>query len=115
MATAVVNKITISNKDFDPPVEETRHIVNKCSSLEEHNHEGDAAGILSEIILLEMAEKVEVKGGAKKPSSFEKQYLSSFKDCEVKPFLKCKSNLIFGKLDSWAFQILSYFCIPKKN
>ena len=67
MATAVVNKITISNKDFDPPVEETRHIVNKCSSLEEHNHEGDAAGILSEIILLEMAEKVEVKGGAKNP------------------------------------------------
>ena len=50
MATAIVNKIEIENKD-DNTIE-TRHIVNKCASLDEHNHKGDVAAILSERILL---------------------------------------------------------------
>ena len=60
-ATAVVNKIIIENKNGENSTEEIRYIVNKCSCLEEHNHNGDVAGVISERILLEMAQKVEVK------------------------------------------------------
>ena len=58
--TAIVNKLVIEKEDSVPPTEETRFIVNKCAPLDAHNHEGDVAGILSERILLEMAQKVEV-------------------------------------------------------
>ena len=39
---------------------EDKYVVHKCASLEDHNHEGDVAAVLSERILLEMAEKTEV-------------------------------------------------------
>jgi hypothetical protein len=39
----------------------------------------------------------------------------TIKDCEVNSCLKCKSSVIFRKVDSGAFKILSYFYFSKKN
>ena len=42
-------------------LKEERFVVRKCASLQEHNHNGDQAELLAERILLEMAEKAEVR------------------------------------------------------
>ena len=46
---------------------------------------------------------------------FRKQFLSSIRDWEVIFFYKCKSKVGSRKCMSWAFQILSYFCMLKRK
>ena len=52
MATAVVNVANVEN--------ETKYIVKKWATVEEHNNEGDFASILVERIIMEMSDKVKV-------------------------------------------------------
>ena len=49
-----------------------------------------------------------VKGGAKKPNSFQNKFFS-IKDCSMNLFIKIKSKMTVEKLNNQSFQHLSDF------
>ena len=58
-ASAIVDKIEIPN-DKTGEVE-VRYVLTSCASIDQHNHEGDFAQVVSERMQMEMAQKVEVR------------------------------------------------------
>ena len=58
-ASGVVDKVKLPNSITGEL--ETRFVLTSCSSIDDHNHEGDFATVVAERIQMEMAEKVEVR------------------------------------------------------